>query len=806
LIRELFGGIRGWQVPFIFHVVRCLHPGKPRECPPENGKTMTDHVSQEHLELVGEFALEIRDLLDELEPVIIDMGKSCGQSGQLAAICDDINSVFRLFHSIKGGAGFLNFSNIAATSHSAENLLDLIRTGSMALQPEHVDLFCKGCDFIRAAVEHVSEHFNDEDLGEQSAALRQKFMAAIATDHEQPQPVVRPGPAPVIDLDLLPVPQLSPELAAGFISESQDILQILENDLLTLLEDQGNEELLKDIFRQIHSFKGNCGFLGFADLEMLSHHLETAMDLARSEGEVDAARIADLALKLIDVYRETLADISTGGAGRIDGLAIYLDLINDLLPPEKRLLADGAQGAERLGDILVEQGAVSRETVEGCLAQQQKKLGEILVESGMVRPEQVDLALETQSTRKKNKAAVTRAAAPARQDIRVDLGKLDQLIDLVGELVIAENMVVNNPDLLELDLDSFQKSSQHLGKIIRDLQEMAMTLRMVPVSGLFRRMIRLVHDLSRKSGKKVDLILSGEDTEVDKTVIETITDPLVHLLRNSMDHGIEAQEVRQAAGKNSTGTIRLAATHEEGTIKISIEDDGGGLPRDKILAKAREKGLIRGDGAEMADSEVFGLIFAPGFSTAAAITDVSGRGVGMDVVRQNINKVNGTVDIKSKAGQGTTVELRIPLTLAIIEGMLVRSGPSRYIIPIINIIESFQAKPRMITIGPDGQEVVKVRGSLLPVVRLHELHHIVPDHRELEKGILIVLEARGSNFCLFVDELLGQQQTVIKGLSDYVARFGNVGGVSGCTIMGNGEVCLILDVQSVFDRRGEGRA
>ncbi len=766
---------------------------------------MTDQFSPDHIEMVREFSQEIRDLLDELEPVIIAMGKSCGDEGQQEDVSDAINSIFRLFHSIKGAAGFLNFNNIATTSHSAENLLDLIRTGEMSLLPDHIDLLCHGCDFIRDAIEHVCEHYEDKALSVQSSELRDKFLASIQSD--QPAPKDTDQGLLVIDLDTEHAPQLSAEMTTSFVSESLDILQAMENGLLSWLNDRGNQGLLGDIFRQIHSFKGNCGFLGFADLENLSHHLETAIDLARSGGKVEAVKVAELALGLVDVFREALGDIGAGGPGKIEGLPIYLDMVNDHLPPEDRLRQDRKnEEADRLGDILVEQGLATKAAVDISLAQQKRQLGAILVESGVVTHDQVDSALKIQDERKKKKEGADKAKAGTRQDIRVDLGKLDQLIDLVGELVIAENMVVNSPDLQELELDNFQKSSQHMGKIVRDLQEMAMTLRMIPVSGLFRRMIRLVHDLSRKSGKKVDFILNGEDTEVDKTVIETITDPLVHLLRNAMDHGIEQPEVRQAAGKAREGTIMLAASHEDGTVKIAIKDDGGGLRRDKILAKAREQGVIQGEGAGLDDSEVFQLIFAPGFSTATEITDISGRGVGMDVVRQNINKVNGTIDITSKAGQGTTVALHIPLTLAIIEGMMVRSGQSRYIIPIINIMESLQATTEMITVAPDGQEVVKIRESLLPVVRLHDLHNVVPDNHELEKGILVVLEARGRNFCLFVDELLGQQQTVIKALSDYVSRFGNVGGVSGCTIMGNGEVCLILDVQSVLDHLNEGEA
>ena len=767
---------------------------------------MSEQYDPEHIEMVQEFVQEIRELLDELEPVIIEMGQSCSDDGEVGDITDDINSIFRLFHSIKGAAGFLNFTNIATSSHSAENLLDLIRTDVFPLTADHIDLLCQGIDFIRAAIDHVENEFNDEALAEESKEIRDKFLQAIehskGGDTTAAAPETAPAPPkaeapPLIDLYAQPAESVSPEMVKSFISEASYLLQNLEEELLRWLKDL------------IHSFKGNCGFLDFADMEALSHQMESVIDFTRTGGQINKTSAGELLLKLIDIHRESVTDIDNGGSGEIIGLDIYRDMLADLLPANQKLapIQQGKQAPlpappERLGEILIEQGATSKEEISDSLAQQNKPLGEILLESGSVDEKQIEKAVETQAKRRQKKAPGKQAVK--KQDIRVDLGKLDSLIDFIGELVIAENMVINNPDLEELELDNFQKAGQHLGKIVRDLQEMAMTLRMIPVSGLFRRMIRLVHDLSRKSGKKVDLQLIGEETEVDKTVIETITDPLVHLLRNSMDHGIEPAEKRLAANKPESGTIKLSAFHEEGVVKITIDDDGGGLPRDKILAKAVEKGLINGDGSDMSDKDVFALIFAPGFSTADQVTDISGRGVGMDVVRQNLEKIKGSIDISSKPGQGTKVELQIPLTLAIIEGMLVRSGESRYIIPIINIIESFRATPEMITIAPDGQEVVKVRENLLPIIRLHEMHGLTPDNHELEKGILVVLEARGANFCLLVDELLGQQQTVIKGLSSYVSKFGgNIGGVSGCTIMGDGEVCLILDVQKILEMTQE---
>lgn len=388
-----------------------------------------------------------------------------------------------------------------------------------------------------------------------------------------------------------------------------------------------------------------------------------------------------------------------------------------------------------------------------------------------------------------------------RRDIRVDLDKLDALVNLVGELVIAEAMVTRNNDLADLELENFDRAAHHLRRIISDIQDVAMAVRMIPLSTTFRKMIRLVHDLSEKQEKNVRLELAGEETEVDKTVIELIADPLVHIVRNAVDHGIEKSAARLTAGKAETGVICIEARHEGGEVLILIEDDGRGLSREKLLAKGIERGQITGDGSDMSDSQVFQLIFEPGLSTAAAVTDISGRGVGMDVVKKNIEKLKGHVDIRSKPGEGTVIILRIPLTLAIMEGMLIRVGSARYTLPILAIRETFQPKPEQITVAMDGQELVKVRKEIIPVIRLHRIFKKKPDHLGLSEGILIVVEHNRRKVCILVDEILGQYQTVIKGLPDYLEA---THGISGCTILGDGAVSLILDVVGIMNRAGKG--
>ena len=389
-----------------------------------------------------------------------------------------------------------------------------------------------------------------------------------------------------------------------------------------------------------------------------------------------------------------------------------------------------------------------------------------------------------------------------RNDIRVDLAKLDAMLDLVGELVIAEAMVTTHPVLAGAENESLERAIHQLRRAATGLQDMAMSVRMVPLATTFRRMIRLVFDLSNKAGKRVDLELIGEETEVDKTVIEHIADPLVHIIRNAIDHGIEPAEARKARGKPPAGKIAIEGRHEGGEVWVLVSDDGGGLDRSALLRKGIERGLVQGDGADWSDQQVWQLIFEPGLSTARQVTDISGRGVGMDVVKRNLEKLNGKIDVRTRPGEGTVMVIRIPLTLAIIDGMLVRSGAQRYIIPLLSIRESLRPTPQQVMKTPDGQELVRIRDDLVPVVRLHEVFRKPANVEDLEAGILVVVEpSDGDMIALFADELLGQQETVIKGLTGWIKK---ARGVSGCTIFGDGEVGLILDVGEIAGRLRAG--
>jgi two-component system chemotaxis sensor kinase CheA len=764
---------------------------------------MSMDIDSDQIEIIQEFVTESRDMIEQLEPAIIELGHNSDP--------ETMNAIFRLFHSMKGSAGFLEFDHITRVAHAAENLLDLIRNDEIDLVPDHVTLLCCACDFAKEALDLVDSDYSDEPMSaaadEMSEKLQQAIEAAQQGNAAAPaEPAVEitdeassesgttpsaPDPAsaqlsadPFESYDL-PELEITDEMRLSFVQEGNELLQTAEQGLLVWSENPDDIESIGEIFRQVHSFKGNCGFFGYSQLEILSHEVENILDRVKSGSKLAVDNPAEQLLAALDLLQQAVNDIADGKVAVIEGLDQQIEQLKLLVPP-------------LLGEFLVEEGVEEKAVVQ-AVETQKKPVGEILVDQGNASPSQVDNALKKQQE-KLNKAKQetkppARTKTPAkRQDIRVDLSKLDSLINLIGELVIAENMLIHNPDLVGMELENFNKAGQHMSKLVRELQEMAMTIRMIPVSGLFRRMIRLVHDISIKAGKKVDLELIGEETEIDKTVIETITDPLVHLLRNSLDHGLETPDERTASGKEEKGTIRLQARHEEGEVWVTVKDDGRGLNRDKILEKALSKGLVEGDGADLSDKAIYNMIFAPGFSTAAQVTDISGRGVGMDVVKRNLEKIKGKIDVSSTPGQGTRIDLRIPLTLAIIDGMLVRVGTTTCIVPTLSILEAFRPTMEQMTITPEGDELVRVRENFFPVIRLHEILEKEPDSKELPDGILIVLENQDTRFCLFVDEIVGQQQTVIKGLSEFI---GNVAGVSGCTILGDGGVSLILDIGSL---------
>ncbi|MCL1829564.1 MAG: chemotaxis protein CheA [Oscillospiraceae bacterium] len=383
--------------------------------------------------------------------------------------------------------------------------------------------------------------------------------------------------------------------------------------------------------------------------------------------------------------------------------------------------------------------------------------------------------------------------------ISVNVNKLDKLMDLVGEIVTTESMVTKNPEVAELHIEGFENNSKHLEKLIHELQEIVMSVRMIPVSTTFHKMNRLVRDMSKKVTKQVNLNIVGEETEVDKNIIDSLSDPLMHLIRNAVDHGIETPEERREKGKNPAGTLILEARNTGGDVIIIVSDDGRGLDRNAIIKKATEAGLTTKSESEISDREAFSFVFLPGFSTNKEVTEYSGRGVGMDVVRRNIEKVGGTINLESYPDKGTTFLLRIPLTLAIMEGMKLSVGDLIFVVPMLSIQESFKPDMKDVFFDPDGREMIMIRGECYPIVRLYELFDLKPKYSELSDGILVMLNSDTLTFCLFVDQLIGEQQAVIKPLPMYIKSHNlNMHGIGGCTILGDGSISLIIDINNLL--------
>ena len=737
-------------------------------------------INDEKKEFVQEFVNSSRELLDDVEPQIIALEKNSNALGEVDS--EILNTIFRLFHTLKGSASFVDLQTITSVTHEAETLLDIFRREKITLRSEHVDLLCRTNDFIRNILDTVEKQLDDKGFEDVAHGIVVDLKNTIASISTKDNPAVKPEAAkPKIEMPELPANEavsemppnfeeelkliITPEMKKRFAQESYELCEEAEMMLLAFERVPDNLELAANAFRALHSLKGNAGFFGFGELEKISHMSENILDGFRN-GSVkpDKNRMTAI-LTAIDFLRNEAKKIDEERKVDMDEMKKAMVLLELLTP------------------TVSENSGVSQKSPE---EKDRQQANDVSNEAKAAESEP-----KAKSDSQSAETASKSASSSVQQFIRIDIEKLDTLLDLVGEMVIAESMVANCPDLKGLQLERFDKAIHHLNKITRDIQEIALAMRMIPLSSTFHKMERLVRDLSNKFNKRIKLEIVGEETEVDKTIIEQISDPLVHIIRNSVDHGLETTEERIRANKSESGLIRLEAKHSAGEVWIIIEDDGRGLNREKIIKKAIERGMIKGDGSDLKDEDVWKIIFEPGFSTADKVSNISGRGVGMDVVKRNIEKLHGRIDIKTRAGNGSMMILRIPLTLAIIDGMEIQVGHARYIIPISSVRQSIKTQAENITLTPGGTEIVNIRGELLSVVRLHELYNIKPRYEKLEEGLLIIVENNEKKCCLFVDELIGQQQIVIKGLSNYL---GHVQGVSGCAIMGDGEISLILDI------------
>jgi len=559
-----------------------------------------------------------------------------------------------------------------------------------------------------------------------------------------------------------------PELLADFVLESREHLSAIESRSLALEQDPGNAEALHSIFRAFHTIKGLAGFLELDAVREVSHEVETVLDLARNGKLSITPQVIDVVLESADYLKACVDGVDTRLRGQASPAA----------PDNTRLL-------NRIRNLM----APDSECVPGPESPP--------VSGGAPDPEVTAEPHEPEAAGAVPSSGRPQTMTGEAKAVKVDTGKLDYLVDMAGELVIAQSMVRHDPELAVVKSPRLQRNLAQLARITAELQKTSMSMRLVPIGQLFQRVARQVRDLSRKMGKPAELDISGEDTEIDRTIVEELADPLMHMVRNALDHGIEDPEERAAAGKNAVARIGLHACHQAGHIVIEISDDGRGLDPERILAKAMEKGIAL-NLEHISENDVFHLIFEPGFSTAAQVTNVSGRGVGMDVVRRQIQKLRGLVEIQSSLGLGATFTLKVPLTLAIIDGLVVGVGPERYIVPLFAVREMFRPAPDSIFTVQNRAEMVMVRGSLLPVVRLYRKFGVTPRSEDACQSLLIVAEGQGQRFCLMVDELIGKQEAVIKSLGE---TFKNIPGIAGGAILGDGRVGLILDLAGLLKDR-----
>ena len=657
-------------------------------------------------------------------------------SEQSNAIETQINEVFRIVHTIKGTAAMMDYNNISSLAHSLEDVFYYIREN----HPQNVDyseltdVVLRSIDYIKNAIALIQA----DPMGSQNAG-----------EDTEAQQIVKE------------IKDLLAKLKGVSVTPEEVVEQ--NDSQPAIITENGDADT--EIFGE-HEFKALLYFEDGCEMENLR-----AFNVINSLDNI--AYILDTSPSEVPGDSNTITEIKQNGFG----IHFKSDLgFEDI----KTLLANTLFVKE----LYVE--PISSETEVKETSDNEKVVTETVAQT----------TAETNDAPKANPANPATLQSVKQSIISVNLDKLDKLMDMVGELVISQEMVIQNSDLDGLVLNDFQKAARQLRKVTNEIQDAVMSIRMVPISATFHKMLRIVRDMSKKLEKEVKLEIIGETTEVDKNVIEHLTDPLMHIIRNSMDHGIESTEDRIKAGKPPVGTVTLEAKDEGGDVLIIIRDDGKGLDRDSILKKAKEQGLVKDNQSSLTDKEIYSLIFLPGFSTKKQVTEFSGRGVGMDVVNANMEKINGKAIVDSNPGVGTSITLKIPLTLAIIEGMKVKVGDSIFVIPITSIKESFRVNKSSIVLNDvNSRETIMLRGECLPILRLHNYYDLEPETTNLNEGIIIVVENDSKVMCLFADKVLGQQQVVVKALPKYIK---NVKGICGCTVMGDGSVCLITDVPELF--------
>ncbi len=777
-------------------------------------KNCSKNSSATEAETVTEFRLPewveektFRDFISAQQSVLEDIEEDIlsFENGDPNAI----SSLRRRIHTLKGESGVLGLDELSEVCHKLEDFFDQMTPG-----PEAVDRLLQVKDWIAQAIQSYARLQPPQPSGKAVIEmLASESTSAPAPESKAPvEPPVEATPEPAA---AAPHPanvardDETLQMMVDFLHEGEDGLSRADQILIEVEQEGSDADKVNSLFRVFHSLKGVAGFLGLQEITTLAHKSENVLNAVRQNTLTLAGPVLDLIFDATEMMRHLLKGISllveTGKEPDSEPkLPALLNRLQDAL--EQKPMRDEplpvVEPEERIGEVLSHPPfEVPEERIEEALERQRetgRKLGEELIASGAAQPKQVAQALRAQAAANPAQQAKT---AKIKETVKVDLERVDNLLEMVGELVIVEAMVAHAPEITELTSLRVRNYLSQLTKIIRDLQSVTMSMRMVPVRAVFQKMSRLVRDLARKSGKQITMVQSGEGTEMDRSMVEQIGDPLVHMIRNAVDHGIESPEERARAGKSAQATITLAAYHEGGNIVVEISDNGRGLDRDAILRKAISQGLVR-EGDNLSEGEIYKLIFAPGFSTAKKVTEISGRGVGMDVVRRNVEAMRGRVNIQSRRGEGSTFKLVLPLTLAIIDGMQVCCGAERYIIPTLTIIESIQPTRPMLLSLAEEHEFINIRDEILPLLRLDRLLQVPGAKQDPTTALVVVVESMNHKVGLMVDDVLNQQQVVIKSMSNSVndSRL-----FSGAAILSDGHVGLILNIDEIATTSADSR-
>lgn len=734
------------------------------------------------------YLYETNTLLEQLDDLLIEAEKNQDFT------TEDVNEIFRIMHTIKGSSAMMEFQSLMTIAHHVEDLFFYIRENGMDAIPEAYksDLFnlmFKSTDWLRAEVEKVENNMPlSTNIGTMTEEIN-NFLQKISNNKEDNGLKEAPGKDEKMSGEPLP-DCAQPYFVRIFFDEGCGMENLRAFMVMTALADEG---IVCGYFPEnVENDSSTSEAIIENGFFVLANNLEDAqkiMAIVEEQGNIHSYELI-----------ENPAGKESSPEGQQDKESAKAS--GEPLAVEGGAVP-GAQKAVEGGAVPGGQKAVEGGAVPGSLKARGSAAEKTAGQNGQGRDnlkQSVKKQASGSAPKKSSPAGAGPAASMKQNLISVNLSKLDSLMAIVGEIVITESMVTSAPEIKNLKLDSFLKSARQLRKLTDDLQDIAMSLRMVPVAATFQKMNRIVRDMNKTLGKNVRLVIEGEDTEVDKSIVDCIADPIMHIVRNSMDHGIEENvQDRIDAGKSPEGTITLSASHTGSEVVISVTDDGRGMDTEKILEKAERNGLLNKPASEYSQKEALALLMLPGFSTNEVVTEFSGRGVGMDVVKKNVESVGGVINITSELGKGSTTTLKIPLTLAIVDGMEIRVGNSIFTIPISNIRQSFKASGKDIIYDAADNEMIKCMDEFYPIIRVNRLYHIENAEEAIEDGILIWVEASDKSYCLFVDELIGEQQVVVKPLPPYLNNF-NIKeyGISGCTILGDGNISIILDIASMY--------